>query len=110
MKSWSLTEIDVAPHRPLVLDSADEGRLIAIDLPAGEEMGEHRVHERAWLVVASGAIEIDDAEGETVRGRTGFLAEFDPNEPRTVRATEEARILLVLSPWPGQGHPSRNQP
>ena len=109
MKSWSLTEIDVPPHRPLVLDSADEGRLIAIDLPAGEEMGEHRVHERAGLVVARGAIEIDDADGETVRGGAGFLAEFDPNEPRTVRATQDARILLVLSPWPGAGHPRGDQ-
>ena len=105
MKAWSLTEIDVTPHRPKVLDSADEGRLIAIDLPAGEKMGEHRVHERAWLVVARGAIEIDDADGETVRGQTGFVAEFDPNEARTVRATEDTRMLLVLSPWPGTGHP-----
>jgi redox-sensitive bicupin YhaK (pirin superfamily) len=108
MKAWSLTEIDVHPHRPLVLDSADEGRLIAIDLPAGEEMREHRVHERAWLVVASGAVQIDGADGETVRGGSGLVAEFDPNESRAVRATEDARLLLVLAPWPGVGHPSHD--
>jgi redox-sensitive bicupin YhaK (pirin superfamily) len=108
MKTWSLTELDVKPHRPLVLDSADEGRLIAIHLPAGEEMREHRVHERAWLVVASGAVEIHDAEGQAVSGGPGLVTEFDPKESRAVRATEDARILLLLAPWPGEGHPSRD--
>ena len=108
MKEWQLSEVEVSPHRPLVLDSADEGRLIAIDLPAGEEMREHRVHERAWLVVTSGAIQIDGADGESVDGGPGLVAEFDPNETRAVRATEDARILLLLSPWPGVGHPSHS--
>jgi len=99
--------MEVEARHPLVLDSSEEGRLIVIELPAGEEMQEHRVHERAWLVVAKGAIEIDDADGETVGGGPGLVAEFNPNESRTVRATEDARILLLLSPWPGEGHPSR---
>ena len=64
------------------------------------------MHERAWLLVVSGAIEIDDADGESVSGGAGLLAEFDPNERHEVRATEDARLLLVLSPWPGRGHPS----
>jgi quercetin dioxygenase-like cupin family protein len=108
MKAWSLTEMDVVAHRPLVLDSADEGRLIAIDLPAGEEMREHRVHERAWLVVVSGVIEVHGADGETVGGGAGLVAEFNPNETRAVRATEDARLLLLLAPWPGVGHPSHD--
>ena len=107
MKGWNVREMDVEARHPLVLDSADEGRLIVIELPAGEELQEHRVHERAWLVVARGAIEIDDAEGETLGGGTGLVAEFSPNEVRTVRAIEDARLLLLLSPWPGEGHPSR---
>ena len=101
--------MDVVPHRPQVLDSTDEGRLIAISLPAGEEMREHRVHERAWLVVVGGAIEIVSADGESVRGGPGLVAEFSPNESRAVRATDDARILLLLSPWPGEGHPSHGQ-
>jgi len=107
MKAWSVAEMEVEPHHPLVLDSSQEGRLIVIELPAGEELQEHRVHERAWLIVARGAIEIDDTDGETVGGETGLVAEFNPNESRTVRATEDARILLLLSPWPGEGHPSQ---
>ncbi len=100
--------MEVEAHHPLVLDSSEEGRIIVIELPAGEELQEHRVHERAWLFVARGAIEIDDCEGETVGGGPGLVAEFSPNESRTVRATEGARLLLLLSPWPGEGHPSRS--
>jgi hypothetical protein len=31
---------------------------------------------------------------------------FDPNERHEVRATKDARLILMLSPWPGEGHPS----
>ncbi len=108
MKAWNVADMDVEPHHPRVLDSEEEGRLIVIELPAGEEMQEHRVHERAWLMVARGAIEIDDSDGETLGGGPGLVAEFDPNEARTVRATKDSRILLLLSPWPGRGHPSQS--
>lgn len=100
--------MEVEAHHPLVLDSSEEGRLIVIELPAGEEMQKHRVHERAWLMVARGTIEIDDEDGETLGGGPGLVAEFNPNENRTVRAIDDARILLLLSPWPGEGHPSQS--
>lgn len=107
MKAWNVAEMAVEAHHPRVLDSEDEGRLIVIELPAGERLQEHQVHERAWLLVVSGAIEIDESEGETVGGGPGLLAQFDPNERREVRALEDSRIVLLLSPWPGVGHPSR---
>jgi quercetin dioxygenase-like cupin family protein len=106
MESWDVNAIDVQPHQPQVLDSESEGRAIVIHLPAGERLNEHQVHERAWLIVASGAISISDASGEEVSGGPGLLAIFDPNERRQVTATEDARIVLILSPWPGEGHPS----
>jgi quercetin dioxygenase-like cupin family protein len=107
MESWDISKLDVEPHLPQVLASDEEGRLIAITLPAGERLQEHQVHERAWLMVVSGTIEIDDADGGSVSGGPGLLAAFDPNERHEVRATEDARLLLVLSPWPGVGHPSQ---
>jgi redox-sensitive bicupin YhaK (pirin superfamily) len=105
MRTWKIPQLDVEPRQPEVLDSEAEGRAIVIELPAGEQLSEHQVHERAWLVVVSGAIEVDGAD--QVSGGPGLLAEFDPNERREVRATEDARLLLLLSPWPGQGHPRR---
>jgi quercetin dioxygenase-like cupin family protein len=106
MRSWDISTLDVKPYQPEVLDSKAESRAIVIQLPAGERLQEHQVHERASLLVVDGRIEVDDAGGETVDGGPGFLAVFDPNERHEVRATEDARLLLMLSPWPGVGHPS----
>jgi hypothetical protein len=44
---------------------------------------------------------------DLVSGGAGLLAQFAPNERHEVRATEDARLLLLLSPWPGEGHPSQ---
>jgi quercetin dioxygenase-like cupin family protein len=106
MRSWNLSDLEVEPHHPVVLDSEAEGRAILIALPAGERLQEHQVHERAWLVVISGAVEIDDAGGDATTAGPGFFAAFDPNERHEIRADEDARLLLLLSPWPGVGHPS----
>jgi quercetin dioxygenase-like cupin family protein len=106
MESWDIRSLEIEPHRPQVLRSDDETRAIAILLPAGEELQEHQVHERAYLLVANGEIEISNSAG-SVTGGSGFLSHFAPNERWTVRALTDARLVLVLSPWPGVGHPSR---
>ena len=105
VQTWDLDSLEVQPRQPEVLSSDQEGRAIVIQLPAGESLLEHQVHERAWLLVLSGAIEVDDSGGATTRGESGFLALFDPNERHEVRASEDSRLLLLLSPWPGVGHP-----
>jgi quercetin dioxygenase-like cupin family protein len=106
MDIWNLTELDVAPHHPQVLASAEETRLVAINLPAGEEMQEHQTHERTYLMVVEGQVEVVQ-DGRSSSAGPGFLAHFEPNERRLVRATSDTRLLLVLAPWPGVGHPSR---
>ena len=105
MQHWDLREAEVAVHQPEVLHSEGEGRTILISLPAGEAMQEHQVHERAWLVVVEGEIQVD-ADGSTVTGGPGSLVIFDPKERHEVKATSDARLLLLLAPWPGDGHPS----
>ena len=107
METWDLLSLPIEPHQPQVLRSDDESRAIAILLPAGEELQEHQVHERAYVVVAAGEVEIVH-DGETVRGGPGLLAQFEPNERHSVRAVSDARLLLILSPWPGVGHPSNH--
>jgi quercetin dioxygenase-like cupin family protein len=106
MESWRISELEVDRHHPLVLSSNNEGRAIILQLPRGERLGEHQVHERAWLVVISGSVEVSEPGGETVTGGAGLLVVFGPAERHEVAATEDARLLLVLSPWPGDGHPS----
>ena len=43
-----------------------------INLPAGEELQDHQVHERAWILVVDGEVEIE-ADGETVAGGRASL-------------------------------------
>jgi quercetin dioxygenase-like cupin family protein len=104
MRSWELQSIGAEPHQPQILASAEDARTILILLPAGEEMQEHEVHERARVVVVAGEVEVS-ANGESVAAGPGHLLEFEPGERRTVAAKADARLLLVLSPWPGDGHP-----
>ncbi len=106
MESWDIGSLEIEPHRPQILRSDDEIRVIAIRLPGGEELQEHQVHERAYLLVADGEIEISQ-DGSSLTGGIGFLSHFEPNERRTIRALTDARLVLVLAPWPGMGHPSR---
>jgi quercetin dioxygenase-like cupin family protein len=106
MESWDIRALPIEPHKPQVLRSDAESRAIAINLPAGEELQEHQVHERAYLMVADGEVEISH-DGRTISGGPGFVSHFEPNERRAVRALSDARVVLVLAPWPGVGHPSR---
>jgi hypothetical protein len=71
-----------------------------IGLPSGEELREHQVHERTYLLVADGEIETSQ-DDNSVTGGTGFLSRLEPNERRTVHAPER----LVLAPWPAGGAP-----
>jgi redox-sensitive bicupin YhaK (pirin superfamily) len=101
MEHWDLKTLDVQPHQPKILHSArGEARSILIALPAGESLQEHQVHERAYVVVIDGEV---DLAGEA--SGVGSAAVFDPGERHAVTATSDARLLLVLAPWPGDGHP-----
>lgn len=105
MQSWDLKTVDAEPHQPQILASADDARTIVLHLPAGEELQEHEVHERARLIVVDGEVDVTVLGSETVAARAGHLFEFDPGERHTVSARSDARLLLILTPWPGDGHP-----
>jgi quercetin dioxygenase-like cupin family protein len=105
MQSWDLKTVEAEPHQPQILASAEDARTIVLHLPAGEELQEHEVHERARIVVAAGEVDVTAADGETVSAGAGHLFEFDPGERRRVAARSDARLLLILTPWPGDGHP-----
>jgi quercetin dioxygenase-like cupin family protein len=86
-----------------VLFSRPGCRAVLIDLNAGDELGEHRTHEHAVLQIVSGKLELVVGE-RTVECDAGTLVTFARGETRSVRALESSRILLVLAPWPGEGH------
>ena len=88
---------------PAVLTTDDGARAIALRLEPGQEMGEHQVRERAWVVVVEGSAEIRGGE-KVVPATAGTLVTFDPGERHAISSTEGARLLLLLAPWPGPGH------
>ncbi len=104
MKSWDLISMPVRAHSPEILYSGDGGRAIVLEIPTGESLQDHQVHEHAWLTVISGEVEIT-AEDQTTSGGVGLMVEFAPGERHAVHARTAARLLLLLAPWPGDGHP-----
>jgi quercetin dioxygenase-like cupin family protein len=105
VEHWDLRTLDVEARHPQVLHSSrGESRSVAIALPAGDVLQDHQVHERAHVLVVDGDVEIS-ADTAVLSGGPGTLVIFDPGERHEVRATTDARLLLLLAPWPGPGHP-----
>lgn len=105
MDHWDLRTVDVEPKRPSILMTCDEGRAILLALRDGQDLTEHAVHERAWLFVAEGAVQVELPTGERCDAGVGEMFTFAPGEAHAVRATADSRLLLLLTPWPGAGHP-----
>ena len=104
MKSWDLLQIE-APEgirTPAVLHSGD-ARAIMLRVEPGQVLGDHQVRERAWLTVVEGEVELTC--GDTVMpAAAGTLVMFEPGERHSVSSAAGARLLLLLAPWPAEGH------
>ena len=105
MNSWDIKALSLKSRLPEILSTSDAARVIALDLAAGESLADHEVHERAWVVVLDGEVEVTTAAGERASGGAGLLVELAPGERHEVLASSKARLLLLLAPWPGSGHP-----
>jgi quercetin dioxygenase-like cupin family protein len=105
VRNWNLREIDTpgGSRSPVVVHSEDSARAVLIGLDPGQELGDHQVRERAWIVVLDGQVRME-AGGETVDAGAGSLVWFDAAERHSVSTDGGARILLLLAPWPGAGH------
>ena len=106
MQSWDLNAIETpgGSRSPVVLHSEEPGRAVLIALEPGQELGDHQVKEHAWLLVVEGAVAVE-AGGDSVKAMVGTLFHFEPDERHAVAARDDgARLLLLLAPWPGEGH------
>jgi quercetin dioxygenase-like cupin family protein len=106
VQHWNVKEISApdGSRSPAVLHSLDgEARVVAIHLQPGQQLGDHQVKEGALLVVVDGLVHVESG-GESVHAGVGSVFRFDPDERRSVSADDDARVLLVLAPWPGEGH------
>ncbi len=103
--SWDVSTLDVEVRKPEILSSGHAARLVALRLAEGERLQDHQVHERAWIVVVEGELEVEADGGAQASGGPGLLVELDPGERHEVRALSDSRFLLFLAPWGGEGHP-----
>jgi quercetin dioxygenase-like cupin family protein len=90
-------------QKPRVLFSSPECRVVVLDLRRGEGLADHHVRERAVVEVISGRVSIETAEG-AVECEAGTLVTFAPGERHALRGLDDARLVLVLAPWPAAGH------
>lgn len=91
-------------REPRVLFSQPEYRAVVVDLKTREELGEHRVQEHTVLQVVSGRIRLGLDNARELECEAGSLVRLEPRETRSVTALEPSRILLLLAPWPAEGH------
>jgi quercetin dioxygenase-like cupin family protein len=105
VQSWNLREIETpgGSRSPVVLRSDDAARAVLLVLDPGQRLGDHQVKERALVCVIDGEVSVESG-GDTIKGVAGSFFSFDADERRSIAAQTGARILLVLAPWPGEGH------
>jgi len=106
VRHWKLNEIETpdGTRSPAVLHSLEgESRVVLIGLDPGQELGEHQVKESAFLLVVDGRVRVE-AGDELIGAGVGELYRFDPDERHSVTADGRARVMLLLAPWPGEGH------
>ena len=105
MECWNLLSLDApeGTRNPIVLRSDAGARAVLIVLGPGQSLGDHQVKENAWVTVIEGTVEIS-LDGDVVRAASGTMVRFDPDERHALRTEHGARVLILLAPWPGEGH------
>ena len=102
METWDVSSLEIEPHHPQVLRSDDETRAIAIQLPAGEQLQSHQVHERTYMIVVAGEVKIS---------QDGERRPADPDCFRISSRTSAARSKRSATPgwcWCSRRGPARD--
>jgi quercetin dioxygenase-like cupin family protein len=105
VQRWNLLTLDApdGTRDPIVLHSDAGARAVLIVLSPGQSLGDHQVKENAWVTVLDGTVEVT-VDGEVSTADRGTMLRFDPDERHALRSVDGARVLMVLAPWPGEGH------
>jgi quercetin dioxygenase-like cupin family protein len=105
VQHWNLLTV-AAPRGtrdPVVIHQDDGARALLIVLEPGQALGEHQVKENAWVAVVEGQVQVASRD-EAVELGPGALVRFEPAERHSLSSRDGARVLIVLTPWPGEGH------
>ena len=105
MQYWNLLAVEApqGTRNAQVVHEDDGARAVLVVLQPGQALGEHQVKENAWITIVEGTVQVS-AGLATVELGQGSLLRFDPAERHSLSSADGARILIVLAPWPGDGH------
>jgi len=105
MQHWDLLAIDASrgTRDPFVVHQDDGARAVLVALMPGQALGEHQVKENAWVAVVEGWVQVVCGAEQLELGQGGLMR-FEPGERHAISSAAGARILMLLSPWPGEGH------
>jgi len=78
-----------------VLFSAEEGKVISLQIAAGEQLKEHLSKVPALLVCVSGEAVFTDEKGKSVPLITGDYVHIEVNVKHWIDAKEESNFLLI---------------
>lgn len=99
MQSWNLLELPTpeGSRSPIVLHSTEDARTVLIGLNPGQSLGDHQVHENAYMLVVAGEVEVGSGD-ESIQAGPGTLFRFEAKERHRVSSGDGARLLLLLAP------------
>ena len=105
MQFANLLELETpgGSRSPVVVHSDDKARAVLIGLDPGQSLRDHQVKENAYIVIADGTVRVE-AGGETLDAPAGTFLAFGADERHAISTETGARLLLLLAPWPGEGH------
>jgi quercetin dioxygenase-like cupin family protein len=108
---WDLLALDApdGTRDPIVVHSEPEARAVLVVLQPGQKLGDHQVKENAWVTVLDGFVRVTSG-GEEIDAGPGELFRFAPDERHSFSTPEGARVLMLLAPWPGDGHYRGDRP
>jgi quercetin dioxygenase-like cupin family protein len=80
VQSWNLLELETpgGTRSPIVLHSTDEARAVLIGIAPGQQLGDHQVHENAYMIVVEGRVQVDSG-GYSLAAGPGTLVRFVEN-------------------------------
>src|SRR5262249_29430839 len=105
VQHWDLLAIEAprGTRDPYVVHQDEGARAVLVAIEPGQALGEHQVKENAWVVVVDGKVQVTAGLQQIELGPGGLLR-FDPAERHSLSSSGGARVLMVLTPWPGDGH------
>ena len=105
MQHWDLHAIEAprGTRDPYVVHQDEGARAVLIALEPGQALGDHQVKENAWVMIVDGSVQVT-AGSDNVELGPGGLLRFEPGERHAIASAAGARVLMLLTPWPGAGH------